>query len=100
MIGRALKAHGHAAAEFHVHVPRGGGVADALGVEGSAAVHFDGSIEQVAAAPDRDIHWMNAPAGDEADGEVANIPPGLCCAGSADQVPRMRSEGRRPEPAL
>src|ERR1039458_9762699 len=100
MIGRALKAQGHATAEFHVYVPRGGGIADALGVEGSAAIHFDRSIEQVAAAPDRDVHRMNAPTGDEADGEVANIPPGLCRASPADQVLRVGPEGHRPEPSF
>src|ERR1035437_2340211 len=100
MIGCALKAHGHAAAELHIHVPCGGGVADALGVEGSAAIHFDGSIEQVASAPDRDVHRMNAPAGDEPDGKVANITPALLRARPGDQVLRMGPERRRSEPAL
>src|ERR1039457_4334773 len=57
-------------------------------------------IEQVTAAPDRDVQRMNAPAGDETDGKVANIPPGLCRARPADQVLRMGPQGCGAKPSF
>ena len=97
-IGRALETQGHPAAEFHVHVPGRGRVARPLGMECSPPFHFHRPAQQIAAAPDGDVHRVNAPAGDESERILRVVPPSLLCAGRLAQILHQRPEGRRSEP--
>ena len=69
-------------------------------MESASAFNFQRAAQQLAAAPDRNIHWVNAPAGDESQGKLGDEPPGFRGTKALAEVLRIGPEGGGPEPAL
>ena len=76
-IGNTFEFHRDAAAEFEVDIPDGGRVAHAFRMEAPPSFDFDGAVQQITTAPNRDVHGMDAPARDETQGVVGGKPPSL-----------------------